>query len=124
MHAQLRACDILRHEQFIDSRPARNPPARILAQNRDEMATTFRGWACSFRQQNVRANGASLALPIGTPLDFLLGASKVFSKTFGPNFQIRPASPLAWLPLGLVLFSGFRENTAELAALFTIAICV
>lgn len=70
------------------------------------------------------AKGYALALLIGTPLGFLLGASKLFSKTFDPIFQVfRPVSPLAWLPLGLVLFSGFRENTSELAALFTIAIC-
>ena len=68
--------------------------------------------------------GYALALAIGTPLGFMLGASKLFSKTFDPIFQIlRPVSPLAWLPLGLVLFSGFRENTSEMAALFTIAIC-
>jgi nitrate/nitrite transport system permease protein len=70
------------------------------------------------------AKGYALALLVGTPLGFLLGASKLFSKTFDPIFQVlRPVSPLAWLPLGLVLFSGFRENTSELAALFTIAIC-
>ena len=70
------------------------------------------------------AQGYALALLIGTPLGFLLGASKLFSKTFDPIFQIlRPVSPLAWLPLGLVLFSGFRENTSEMAALFTIAVC-
>ena len=70
------------------------------------------------------AKGYALALLIGTPLGFLLGASKVFSKTFDPIFQVlRPVSPLAWLPLGLVLFSGFRGNTSEMAALFTIAVC-
>jgi nitrate/nitrite transport system permease protein len=70
------------------------------------------------------AKGYTLALVIGTPLGFLLGASKLFSRTFDPIFQIlRPVSPLAWLPLGLVLFSGFRERSSEMAALFTIAVC-
>jgi nitrate/nitrite transport system permease protein len=70
------------------------------------------------------AKGYTLALLIGTPLGFMLGASKTFSRTFDPIFQIlRPVSPLAWLPLGLVLFSGFRQSTSELAALFTIAVC-
>jgi nitrate/nitrite transport system permease protein len=70
------------------------------------------------------AKGYTLALLIGTPLGFMLGASKLFSRTFDPIFQIlRPVSPLAWLPLGLVLFSGFRQSTSELAALFTIAVC-
>ena len=42
---------------------------------------------------------------IGTPIGFLLGLSKLFTKSFDPIIQIlRPVSPLAWLPLGLVLF--------------------
>ena len=70
------------------------------------------------------AKGYTLALLVGTPLGFMLGASRLFSRTFDPIFQIlRPVSPLAWLPLGLVLFSGFRQSTSELAALFTIAVC-
>jgi nitrate/nitrite transport system permease protein len=32
-------------------------------------------------------------------------------------------SPLAWLPLGMVLFLGAGRGASELAALFTIAIC-
>lgn len=65
------------------------------------------------------AKGYSLALLLGVPLGFLLGSSKLFTKTFDPIFQIlRPVSPLAWLPLGLVLF-----QKSEPAALFTIAIC-
>jgi nitrate/nitrite transport system permease protein len=70
------------------------------------------------------AKGYAIALLIGTPLGFLLGLSKFFTKAFDPVFQVlRPVSPLAWLPLGLVLFAGFRQNTSELAALFTIAVC-
>ena len=65
------------------------------------------------------AKGYALALVVGTPLGFLLGMSKLFAKSFDAIIQIlRPVSPLAWLPLGLVLF----ENSAP-AALFTIAIC-
>src|SRR5215510_877679 len=53
------------------------------------------------------AKGYALALVIGTPIGFLLGLSKVFAKAFDPIIQIlRPVSPLAWLPLGLVLFLG------------------
>jgi nitrate/nitrite transport system permease protein len=70
------------------------------------------------------AKGYAIALLIGTPLGFFLGLSRFFTKSFDPIFQIlRPVSPLAWLPLGLVMFSGFRENTSEMAALFTIAVC-
>jgi nitrate/nitrite transport system permease protein len=70
------------------------------------------------------AKGYILALLIGTPIGFLLGLSSTFSKTFDPIIQIlRPVSPLAWLPLGLVLFLGAGRQASELGALFTIAIC-
>ena len=65
------------------------------------------------------AQGYAIALIVGTPLGFILGRSKLFAKSFDPIIQIlRPVSPLAWLPLGLVLFEKSRP-----AALFTIAIC-
>jgi len=70
------------------------------------------------------AKGYFLALLIGTPIGFLLGLSQAFSKTFDPIIQVlRPVSPLAWLPLGLVLFLSFGKQASELGALFTIAIC-
>src|SRR5476649_1763395 len=70
------------------------------------------------------AKGYTIALLIGTPLGFFLGLSKTFTKTFDPLIQIlRPVSPLAWLPLGLVLFLGAGKQASELGALFTIAIC-
>ena len=65
------------------------------------------------------AKGYALALVLGTPLGFLLGLSSLFRKAFDPIIQIlRPVSPLAWLPLGLVLFQNSKP-----ASLFTIAIC-
>lgn len=65
------------------------------------------------------AKGYSLALLIGTPLGFLLGLSRLFAKTFDPIVQVlRPISPLAWLPLGLILF-----RASEPAGIFTIALC-
>jgi nitrate/nitrite transport system permease protein len=65
------------------------------------------------------AKGYALALLIGTPLGFLLGLSTLARRAFDPIIQIlRPVSPLAWLPLGLVLFQNSKP-----AALFTIAIC-
>ena len=65
------------------------------------------------------AKGYSLALLIGTPLGFILGRSKLFAKSFDPIIQLlRPVSPLAWLPLGLVIF-----QKSHPAALFTIAVC-
>ena len=68
--------------------------------------------------------GYAIALVIGTPLGFFLGLSKTFAKTFDPIIQVlRPVSPLAWLPLGLVLFLGAGKQASELGALFTIAVC-
>jgi nitrate/nitrite transport system permease protein len=65
------------------------------------------------------AKGYAIALVIGTPLGFLLGLSPLFARGFDPVIQVlRPVSPLAWLPLGLVLF-----ERSHPAALFTIAIC-
>src|SRR5712691_4463437 len=65
------------------------------------------------------ARGFLLGIVIGAPLGFMLGLSPVFQRTLDPVIQIlRPISPLAWLPLGLVLF-----RKSEPAALFAIAIC-
>jgi nitrate/nitrite transport system permease protein len=65
------------------------------------------------------AQGFLLGISIGTPIGFLLGASKTLTKMFDPLMQIlRPISPLAWLPLGLVIF-----QKSEPAALFAIAVC-
>jgi nitrate/nitrite transport system permease protein len=65
------------------------------------------------------AKGYLLALAIGTPIGFLLGLSRPFYQSFDPIIQfLRPISPLAWLPLGLVIF-----QKSEPAAVFTIALC-
>ena len=65
------------------------------------------------------AKGYLLALAIGTPIGFLLGLSRPFHQSFDPIIQfLRPISPLAWLPLGLVIF-----QKSEPAAVFTIALC-
>ncbi|RPI53804.1 MAG: nitrate ABC transporter, permease protein [Acidobacteria bacterium] len=65
------------------------------------------------------AQGFLLGIAIGTPLGFLLGMSVTAHRMFDPVIQVlRPISPLAWLPLGLVLF-----QKSEPAALFAIAVC-
>lgn len=65
------------------------------------------------------AKGYSIAIIVGTPLGLLLGLSRRFLTSLDPVIQVlRPVSPLAWLPLGLVLF-----QKPEPAAIFTIAIC-
>jgi nitrate/nitrite transport system permease protein len=77
--------------------------------------------------------GYLIALVLGTPLGFCLGLSKTFTKAVDPIIQVlRPVSPLAWFPLGLVLFSSVKLmdgtgktyfGASDAAALFTIAIC-
>lgn len=77
--------------------------------------------------------GYVIALAIATPLGFLLGLSKTFTKAVDPIIQVlRPVSPLAWFPLGLVLFSSVKLmdgsgktvfGASDAAALFTIAVC-
>ncbi|HEX8371516.1 MAG TPA: nitrate ABC transporter permease [Chthoniobacterales bacterium] len=77
--------------------------------------------------------GYLIALIIGTPLGFFLGLSKTFTKAADPIIQVlRPVSPLAWFPLGLVLFSSVKVidaqqktmfGASDAAALFTIAVC-
>jgi len=79
------------------------------------------------------AQGYFIALAIGTPLGFFLGLSKNFTKAADPIIQVlRPVSPLAWFPLGLVLFSSVKLldgsgktffGASDAAALFTIAVC-
>src|SRR6187455_53403 len=65
------------------------------------------------------ARGFLLGILIGTPLGFLLGVSKGIARMHDPIIQVlRPISPLAWLPLGLILF-----QKSEPAALFAIAVC-
>jgi nitrate/nitrite transport system permease protein len=65
------------------------------------------------------AQGFLLGIAVATPLGFLLGLSKTLSRMFDPVMQVmRPISPLAWLPLGLILF-----RKSEPAALFAIAVC-
>ncbi len=65
------------------------------------------------------AEGYTIAILLGTPLGLMLGLSRFFSNCFDPIIQIlRPVSPLAWLPLGLVLF-----GKPEPAGTFTIAMC-
>lgn len=79
------------------------------------------------------AQGYPLAIIIGTVVGFCMGLSPAFSKMFDPIFQVlRPVSPLAWLPLGMVLFlsakftipgTSITYSASELAAIFTITIC-
>ena len=65
------------------------------------------------------AKGYAIALILGTPIGFFLGLSPTFNKAFDPIIQIlRPVSPLAWLPIGLLLF-----KAANPAAIYVIFVC-
>ncbi len=65
------------------------------------------------------AVGFGLAALVGIPLGFLIGRFTFFSRMFTPLIALlRPVSPLAWLPIGLLLF-----QKAEPASSWTIFIC-
>lgn len=62
--------------------------------------------------------GFTLAALVAIPLGFVMGASKTAWSIFNPTVQLlRPVSPLAWFPLGLVVL-----KAAPLAAVFVIFI--
>jgi nitrate/nitrite transport system permease protein len=65
------------------------------------------------------ARGYLLGMALAVPLGFMLGMSRTLMRIFDPLMQVlRPISPLAWLPLGLIIF-----QKSEPAALFAIAVC-
>lgn len=65
------------------------------------------------------AMGFGLAAVVGIPMGFLIGRFEFLSRMFNPLISLlRPVSPLAWLPLGLLAF-----KAANPAAIWTIFIC-
>ncbi len=65
------------------------------------------------------AMGFGLAAAVGIPLGFAIGRFTFLSRMFGPIISLlRPVSPLAWLPIGLLVF-----KSANPAAIWTIFIC-
>lgn len=63
--------------------------------------------------------GFGIAALVGIPAGFLLGRFKFLSRAFDPVIALlRPVSPLAWLPIGLLVF-----KRADPAATWTIFIC-
>lgn len=62
------------------------------------------GWQLLYSLARVGA-GFGLAALVGIPLGFLMGMSENMQRAFAPLIQIlKPVSPLAWLPIGLLLF--------------------
>ena len=63
--------------------------------------------------------GFGMAAAVGIPLGFMIGRFTFLSRMFNPLISLlRPVSPLAWLPIGLMVFKG-----ANPAAIWTIFIC-
>ncbi len=76
------------------------------------------GWNLLFSLQRV-ALGFGLAAAVGIPLGFIIGRFDFVGRMFGPVISLlKPVSPLAWLPIGLLVF-----KSANPAAIWTIFIC-
>nr|WP_263754733.1 nitrate ABC transporter permease [Kosakonia cowanii] len=76
------------------------------------------GWNVLASLERV-ALGFGLAALVGIPVGFLIGRFRFIARMFGPLIALlRPVSPLAWLPIGLLLF-----QRAEPASTWTIFIC-
>lgn len=78
------------------------------------------GWNILASLQRV-ALGFSLAAVIGIPLGFIIGRFKFIASMAAPVIGIlRPVSPLAWLPIGLLVFKA--ANPASIWVIFISAI--
>ena len=76
------------------------------------------GWNVLASLQRV-ALGFGLAAAVGIPLGFIIGRFKFMYGMFGPIISLlKPVSPLAWLPIGLLVF-----KAANPAAIWSIFIC-
>lgn len=76
------------------------------------------GWNVLSSLKRV-ALGFGLAALVGIPAGFAIGRFGFLSRMFNPLISLlRPVSPLAWLPIGLLVFKG-----ANPAAIWTIFIC-
>jgi len=76
------------------------------------------GWNVLASLQRV-ALGFGLAALAGIPLGVLIGRVGFAGRMFGPIISLlKPVSPLAWLPIGLLVF-----KSADPAAIWSIFIC-
>ena len=76
------------------------------------------GWNVLASLERV-ATGFGLAALVGIPTGFLIGRFRFVASMLNPLISLlRPVSPLAWLPIGLLLF-----QRAEPASSWTIFIC-
>ena len=76
------------------------------------------GWNLLFSLERV-AVGFGLAALVGIPMGFAIGRFEVLNRMLSPLISLlRPVSPLAWLPIGLLVF-----KAANPAAIWTLFIC-
>ena len=76
------------------------------------------GWNILFSLQRVGV-GFGLAALVGIPLGFMIGRFALLNRMLSPLISLlKPVSPLAWLPIGLLVF-----KAANPAAIWTIFIC-
>ena len=76
------------------------------------------GWNILASLKRV-AVGFGLAAAVGIPLGFMIGRFKFLAGMFNPIISLlKPVSPLAWLPIGLLVF-----KAADPAAIWSIFIC-
>ncbi len=76
------------------------------------------GWNILYSLERV-AVGFGMAAVVGIPLGFMIGRFEVLNSAVSPLISLlRPVSPLAWLPIGLLVF-----KAANPAAIWTIFIC-
>ncbi|MFC5459246.1 nitrate ABC transporter permease [Massilia niabensis] len=76
------------------------------------------GWNVLASLQRVGV-GFGLAALVGIPLGFVIGRVQFVARMFGPIISLlKPVSPLAWLPIGLLVF-----KSADPAAIWSIFIC-
>jgi len=76
------------------------------------------GWNILASLKRV-AVGFGMAAAVGIPLGFLIGRFKFLAGMFNPVISLlKPVSPLAWLPIGLLVF-----KAADPAAVWSIFIC-
>ncbi|MEC4803515.1 MAG: nitrate ABC transporter permease [Jaaginema sp. PMC 1079.18] len=63
------------------------------------------------------AVGFAIAVVIAVPLGFLIGTSKTAQKMLMPLVQIgKPISPLAWLPVGIVVATALLTDAPKMVA--------
>jgi nitrate/nitrite transport system permease protein len=76
------------------------------------------GWNILASLKRV-AVGFGMAAAVGIPLGFMIGRFTLLAGMFNPVISLlKPVSPLAWLPIGLLVF-----KAADPAAIWSIFIC-